>query len=98
MTQLSIYVKETFLDNPGQQLYIEAMGHQVQTLLQLAQESAVACIYENNYDAAAAHMLNINAYLFAAMGSSLSHGERPVTGTGLYFLTHNLLGWTWFGS
>ena len=98
MTQLSIYVQEAFPDNPGQQLYIEAMGHQVQTLLQLAQESAVACIYENEYDAAAAHMLNINAYLFAAMGNSLSHGERPVTGTGLYFLIHNLLGWTWFGS
>lgn len=98
LPQLSIYVQEAFPDNPGQQLYIEAMGHQVQTLLQLAQESAVACIYENDYDAAAAHMLNVNAYLFAAMGSSLSHGERPVTGTGLYFLIHNLLGWTWFGS
>jgi len=98
LPQLSIYAQEAFPDNPGQQLYIEAMGHQVQMLLQLAQESAVACIYENEYDAAAAHMLNINAYLFAAMGSSLSHGERPVTGTGLYFLIHNLLGWTWFGS
>lgn len=97
MTQLSIYVQEAFPDNPGQQLYIEAMGHQVQTLLQLAQESAVACIYENEYDAASAHMLNINAYLFAATGNSLSHGERPVTGTGLFFLLHNLLGWTWFG-
>ncbi|MCK5585686.1 hypothetical protein KAJ02_06405 [Candidatus Bipolaricaulota bacterium] len=97
LTQLSIYAQETFPDNPGQQLYIETMGHQVQTLLQLAQESAVACIYENDYDAAAAHMLNINAYLFAAMGNSLSHGERPVTATGLFFLIHNLLGWTWFG-
>ena len=97
LTQLSIYAQETFPDNPGQRLYIETMGHQVQTLLQFALNSAVACIYENDYDAASAHMLNVNAYLFAAMGNSLSHGERPVTGTGLFFLLHNLLGWTWFG-
>ena len=42
-------------------------------------------------------MLNVNAYLFTAMGNSFSHGERPVTSTGLFFLLHNLLGWTWFG-
>jgi hypothetical protein len=97
LPQLSIYAQQTFPDNPGQQLYIEALGSQVQLLLELAQDSAVACIGETNYDAAVGHMLHINAYLFTAMGNSLSYGERPVTGTGLYFLMHNLLGWTWFG-
>ena len=97
LPQLNLYAQEMFADNPGQQLYIEALGNQVQTLLQLAQESAVACIRTTDYDTAAEHMLNVNAYLFTAMGNNLSRVERPVTGTGLVFLMYNLLGWTWFG-
>jgi hypothetical protein len=97
LPQLSIYAQEVFADNPGQQLYIEALGSQVHSLLQRALDSAVACIGETDYDTAAAHMLDVNAYLFTAMGNSLSPGERPVTATGLFFLMNNLLGWTGFG-
>ena len=97
LPQLGTYAADIFPDNPGQQLYIEELGNQVLALLELATDCAVACIEETDYDLAVAHMLNVNAYLFTAMGNSFSHGERPVTGTGLFFLMHNLLGWTHFG-
>jgi len=97
LPQLNTYAKEVFADDPGQQLYIEAVGNQIQALMLKAQESAIACIGEDDFDRAAAHMLDVNASLFSALGSSFASSARPVTGTGLYLLTHTLLGWTWFG-
>ena len=98
LPQLSAYAQEIFPYSLAQRLQVSAVGTTIQFLMIRALDSAIACIEETDSDNAAQHLLDTSAFLFAALGSPFSPQTQPVSGMGLYFLTHNLLGWTWFGS
>lgn len=91
LPQLAAYAQQEF--HPLQQSYIEIAGKQIQSLMLRALDSAIASIGETDFNASAAHLLDTNAFLFAALGSP----SFSVSGTGLYFLTGVILDWTWFG-
>ena len=96
LPQLNAHALEAFPLDPAMRLQIERVGQQIQTLMIQAQDSAVACILEEDYDSAAGHLLDANAFLFSALGSPLSGLTIPPCGTGLYYLMQNLLGWERF--
>jgi len=98
LPQLDAYAREIYRDSTPQYLQARAVGNMIQYLMLQARDSAIACIEATDMGSAAQHLLQTSAFLFAALGSPFSPQTKPVAGMGLYFLTHNLLGWAWFGS
>ena len=92
LPQLDAYAMKWAPSDPQLTATLQQEARRIQQLMLRARGAAVECIAETNRESASAKLLEVSAYLSAAIGS-----QAPPPHGGLYYLTHVLLGWTWFG-